>query len=77
MVAITGASGVIYGVEMLRALKALGQATHLILSEAAGLNMAIETEYSHRRGEGAGRLWSIPTRTSGRRSRAGRFAPAA
>lgn len=46
VVAITGATGVIYGVEMLRVLKALGQETHLILSEAAGLNMAIETDYT-------------------------------
>ena len=46
VVAITGASGVIYGVEMLRALKALGQTTHLILSEAAGMNMSIETNYT-------------------------------
>jgi len=46
VVAITGASGVIYGVELLRALKDLGQTTHLILSEAAGVNMAIETDYS-------------------------------
>ena len=46
VVAITGASGVIYGVEMLRALKDLGHTTHLILSEAAGVNMAIETDYS-------------------------------
>ena len=37
VVAITGATGVIYGIEMLRALKELGQETHLILSEAAGL----------------------------------------
>ncbi|HUX23241.1 MAG TPA: UbiX family flavin prenyltransferase [Burkholderiales bacterium] len=44
VVAITGASGVIYGVEMLRALKTLGQETHLILSEAAGMNLAIETD---------------------------------
>ena len=44
VVAITGASGVIYGVEMLRALKTLGQETHLILSEAAGMNFAIETD---------------------------------
>lgn len=44
VVAITGASGVIYGVEMLRALKVLGQETHLIVSEAAGLNLAIETD---------------------------------
>ena len=46
VLAITGASGVIYGVEMLRVLKELGQPTHLILSEAAGMNMAIETDYS-------------------------------
>lgn len=46
IVAITGATGVIYGVEMLRVLKELGQETHLILSEAAGMNLAIETEYS-------------------------------
>jgi 4-hydroxy-3-polyprenylbenzoate decarboxylase len=44
VVAITGASGVIYGVEMLRALQTLGQETHLILSEAAGMNLAIETD---------------------------------
>ena len=46
VVAITGATGVIYGVEMLRVLKELGQETHLILSEAAALNLSIETEYS-------------------------------
>lgn len=46
VVAITGATGVVYGVEMLRVLKELGQETHLILSEAAGMNLAIETEYS-------------------------------
>ena len=46
VLAITGASGVIYGVEMLRVLRELGQETHLILSEAAGMNLAIETEHS-------------------------------
>lgn len=46
VVAITGATGVIYGVEMLRVLKQLGQETHLILSEAAGLNLSIETDCS-------------------------------
>jgi 4-hydroxy-3-polyprenylbenzoate decarboxylase len=46
VVAISGASGVIYGVEMLRVLKELGQETHLILSEAAGMNLSIETDYS-------------------------------
>lgn len=46
IVAITGATGVVYGVELLRVLKELGQPTHLILSEAAGLNFSIETDYS-------------------------------
>lgn len=46
VVAITGATGVIYGVEMIRVLKELGQETHLILSEAAALSLKIETEYS-------------------------------
>jgi 4-hydroxy-3-polyprenylbenzoate decarboxylase len=46
IVAITGATGVIYGVELLRVLRSLGQPTHLILSEAAGLNLAIETDYT-------------------------------
>ena len=46
IVAITGATGVVYGVEMMRVLKELGQPTHLIVSEAAGLNLAIETDYS-------------------------------
>jgi 4-hydroxy-3-polyprenylbenzoate decarboxylase len=46
VVAISGASGVIYGVEMLRVLKELGQETHLILSEAACMNLSIETDYS-------------------------------
>ena len=37
---------VIYGVELLRILRELGQETHLILSEAAGMNLSIETDYS-------------------------------
>jgi 4-hydroxy-3-polyprenylbenzoate decarboxylase len=47
VLAITGASGVIYGVEMLRVLKELGQETHLIVSDAARKNFAIETDYSY------------------------------
>ena len=46
VVGITGASGVIYGVELLRALGDLGQPTHLIISQAAAKNLAIETDYS-------------------------------
>ncbi len=46
VVAITGATGVVYGVELLRVLKELGVETHLILSEAAVTNLAIETKYT-------------------------------
>lgn len=45
VVAITGATGVIYGVELLKSLKDLGIPTHLILSESAIRNIHIETEY--------------------------------
>ena len=47
VVAITGATGVVYGVELLRALKDLGQPAHLILSEAAGMNFAIVSDDVH------------------------------
>jgi 4-hydroxy-3-polyprenylbenzoate decarboxylase len=46
VLAITGASGVVYGVEMLRVLKELGQETHLIVSDAACKNFSLETEYT-------------------------------
>lgn len=46
LVAITGATGVIYGIEMLRVLRQLHQETHLILSEAACLTLAAETDFS-------------------------------
>lgn len=41
---ITGASGAIYGVEMLKALRRLGVETHLIVSRAAALTIHHETE---------------------------------
>lgn len=46
VVGITGASGVIYGVELLKALQNTEVETHLILSESAGRNLAIETNHS-------------------------------
>jgi 4-hydroxy-3-polyprenylbenzoate decarboxylase len=48
IVAITGATGVIYGVELLRVLQRLNVQTHLILSEAAIRNLGIETEVTAR-----------------------------
>lgn len=45
-VAITGATGVIYGVELLKVLKEMEYPTHLVLSESAIHNFAIETDYS-------------------------------
>jgi len=46
VVAITGATGVIYGVELMRVLQKLEVPTHLILSDSAVRNIHIETEYS-------------------------------
>lgn len=48
IIAITGATGVIYGVELLRILKRLNVPRHLILSEAAIRNLGIETELTAR-----------------------------
>ena len=45
VVAITGATGVIYGVELLKALRDLDERTHLILSDSAVRNIHTETEY--------------------------------
>lgn len=45
IVGISGASGVIYGVETLKVLRELGQKTHLILSQAGARNLEIETDY--------------------------------
>ena len=46
IVAITGATGTVYGVRLLSALKAAKAETHLIISRPAEKVMAIETEYS-------------------------------
>lgn len=46
VVGISGSSGVIYGIRMLKHLKDTDIETHLIISKSAKLNMEIETEYS-------------------------------
>lgn len=46
LVAITGATGVVYGVELLRILRELGQPAHLVMSEAAIMTLALETPYT-------------------------------
>ena len=46
IIGITGASGVIYGIETLRILKDLGFETHLVLTKAAKINISIETDYT-------------------------------
>ncbi len=45
VIAIAGASGVIYGVRMLKLLQDTDYETHLIISDAGKLNIEIETEY--------------------------------
>jgi 4-hydroxy-3-polyprenylbenzoate decarboxylase len=46
LVGISGASGVIYGVELLKVLRDLGLRTHLILTKTAERNLEIETPYT-------------------------------
>lgn len=46
IVGITGATGVIYGIRLLEVLKAQGVEAHLILSDSAKQNIAIETPYT-------------------------------
>lgn len=46
VVGISGASGVIYGLEMLTQIKGLGYEGHLIISGAAKKIISIETKYS-------------------------------
>jgi 4-hydroxy-3-polyprenylbenzoate decarboxylase len=46
LVAITGASGAIYGVETLRLLQKIGHPAHLILSEVGRRTLEIETNYT-------------------------------
>ncbi|MBO6837060.1 MAG: UbiX family flavin prenyltransferase [Alphaproteobacteria bacterium] len=48
VVGISGASGVIYGIRMLEALRAAGVETHLILSKAAEMTLAYETDLKPR-----------------------------
>ena len=46
VVAISGASGVIYGIKILRELQRTGIETHLVISEAGQMNISIETDYN-------------------------------
>ncbi|RJX17199.1 MAG: UbiX family flavin prenyltransferase [Ammonifex sp.] len=46
VVGITGASGVVYGVTLLRALKQYGTETHLLLSRQAEILIGVETSHS-------------------------------
>ena len=46
IIGITGASGVIYGIEILRELKKKDLEVHLIISESGKKNILFETDYS-------------------------------
>jgi 4-hydroxy-3-polyprenylbenzoate decarboxylase len=48
IVGISGASGVIYGLEMLRVLQNLNIASHLVMTPAGRLNVQLETDVSAR-----------------------------
>ena len=44
VIGISGATGVAYGIELLRTLRRLGQPTHLVVSEMAARTLALETD---------------------------------
>jgi len=46
VVGISGASGVVYGIEMLKTLKSLDLPAHLILTRTAAHNVRLETDYT-------------------------------
>jgi len=46
VVGISGASGVVYGVRLLEALRELGVESHLVVSKAAQLTLGLETKLS-------------------------------
>ena len=46
IIGISGASGAIYGIELLKALKPTSVETHLIISKSAQITIAHETEYT-------------------------------
>ncbi len=46
VVGISGATGVIYGLEMLKALRDLGYESHVVLTEQARHNFVLETDHS-------------------------------
>ena len=46
VVGISGASGVIYGIRLLEVMKKLGLESHLVMSPAAKVTIAAETDYS-------------------------------
>jgi len=52
VVGISGASGVVYGLEMLRVLKDLGYESHVVLTEQARHNFLLETGHSLQEVEG-------------------------
>ena len=45
IVGISGASGIIYGIRALELLKRAGIETHLVMSKAAEMTLAYETDY--------------------------------
>jgi len=48
IVGISGASGIVYGIEALKALKALDIETHLVVSQSAKVTLSQETSFKVR-----------------------------
>lgn len=45
VIGITGASGIVYGIRLLETLRDIGVETHLVMSKAAEMTMAYETDF--------------------------------
>ncbi len=76
IVAITGASGVIYGIRALEALRGVsGVETHLILTPSGARTIIEETDYSVDKVRKLAHQRAATTRTSAHRSRADHTRP--
>jgi len=60
VVGITGASGAVLGIRMLQALKALGVETHLVVSPAGAVTLALETGLKLKQAHALAGKWYAP-----------------
>ena len=69
IVGVTGPTGIMYGVELLRALQTLSVETHLVMTRAANLAFTHETDLTPRDVHTVGRVLDLFGLDSGRERR--------